>query len=108
MGWGLCGHYCEKDAERGCVKENKYTGKQCKREIRNVGLGSCVATAVRKTERGCVKETTLESRGGSERLRVVTGVTREREGGCLVALIWCCVRVPRLTMYTCFDAAGAE
>ena len=55
-----------------------------------------------------MKETTLESRGGSERLRVVTGVTREREGGCLVALIWCCVRVPRLTMYTCFDAAGAE
>ena len=29
VGWGLCGHYCEKDAERGCVKENKRTGKQC-------------------------------------------------------------------------------
>ena len=42
MGWGLCGHYCEKDAERGCVKENKRTGKQCEREGM-YGLGAVLS-----------------------------------------------------------------
>ena len=54
-GWGLCGDCCEKDAVRGCVKENKHIGKQYEREGM-YGLGLC-CHCVRKTERG-----------GSERL----------------------------------------
>lgn len=54
MGWGLCGRYCEKDAERGCVKENKYTGKQCERE-RDTGWGLCGDYYEKDAETGYVK-----------------------------------------------------
>ena len=49
-GWGLCGDCCEKDAVRGCVKENKHIGKQYEREGM-YGLGAVLSLCEKDGER---------------------------------------------------------